>query len=128
MKKLFCKDAILAEAAVTAETFSLRLMGMSWRKKWPSRDGFDIDAYIFPECSAVHTFFMFICVDVIFLDSSDKIVKVIHSMPPWRIAAGGKDAVCTVELPAGTLKMKNVNVGDILTAQDQHAVILPPIA
>jgi hypothetical protein len=50
---------------------------------------------------SVHTLFMRFPIDVVFVDQSRTIVKVVHELRPWR-AAFGRKAVAALELPAGT--------------------------
>ncbi len=128
MKKLFCRDTVIAEHAKTALSFRDRLLGLSWRRLWPSSEEGHIDAYIFPGCSAIHTFFMFMPIDVIFLDSSNRIVRIVHSMRPWRSAWGGRNAVCTLELPAGVCAAGKIIKGEFIYAAGQQDSTLPPIA
>lgn len=51
-------------------------------------------------CSAVHTCGMGYAIDAIFLDGSNRILKVVSNLAPWRVAAcAGSQAV--LELNAG---------------------------
>ena len=94
----------LARSPVTALSAGMRLRGMIGRDFSP-----EMDAMIFPRCSAVHTFFMRIELDVLFLDASGIVVGVARHLPPWRPWAGARHAAATVEFPAGTLR--NVEPG-----------------
>ena len=94
----------LARSPVTALSIGMRLRGMIGRDFSP-----EMDAMIFPRCSAVHTFFMRIDLDVLFLDASGVVAGVRRNLPPWRPWAGARRAVTTVEFPAGTLR--NVEPG-----------------
>ncbi len=63
--------------------------------------------------ASVHTFFMRFPLDLIFLDETFAVVKVIHRLRPWRFAAA-RGARHVVELPAGTLESVPVEPGDRL--------------
>lgn len=58
------------------------------------------EALLLDNCSAMHTFFMRFPIDVIFLDKDENIIKIHHSLRPWRLCfcAG---AYYVIELPAG---------------------------
>jgi uncharacterized membrane protein (UPF0127 family) len=52
-------------------------------------------------------------IDVVFLDREGRVVKVVHSMQPWRTAlgGGGRDAL---ELNAGEATSHQIDAGDRL--------------
>ena len=88
----------LARSPVTALSAAMRLRGMIGRKFGPG-----MDAMIFPRCGAVHTFFMGIPLDVLFLDASGVVAGVCRNLRPWRPLATARGAVTTVEFPVGAL-------------------------
>jgi uncharacterized protein len=49
---------------------------------------------------SVMTFFMRFPIDVVFLDTEKTIVKIAHTLVPWR-TAGARGAAAALELPAG---------------------------
>lgn len=85
-----------------------RMRGMIGR----SFDGFD--AMVFPRCSAIHTFFMSMPIDVIFADQENVVVKVFKSLPTWRPCICVPRAVTVIEMPSGTLDKTPVDPGDKL--------------
>ena len=50
--------------------------------------------------AAVHTCGMRFPIDVVFLDAELRVVRVVRSLPPWRLAAARR-ARAVLELPAG---------------------------
>ena len=106
------KNICIAEFSVKADSFFMRLRGMIGRKFTA-----DFDAVIFDRCNCIHTCWMQMPLDVIFIDSSRRVTKVFENLKPWRFAAGGRDAVCTIELPAGTLANR-VSPGDKINFAD----------
>jgi uncharacterized protein len=64
---------------------------------------------------SVQTFFMRFPIDVVFLDKSNTVVKVVHDLRPWRIA-GARKAVSALELPAGAAA--GLQPGMTLIAED----------
>ena len=100
-------NAVLSAFPVCALSFRQRLIGLSWRRDW---DG-ETDGMIFYGCSSIHTFFMFMEIDVLFLDRECRVAGLRHSLKPRRIAwqAG---AAATIELRAGILAACGAAVGD----------------
>ena len=65
-------------------------------------------------CNSIHTFFMRIPIDVLFLDAENKVVRREEAMPPWRMTAPIRGARTVLELPIGTLAGSGTAVGDQL--------------
>jgi uncharacterized membrane protein (UPF0127 family) len=103
------KDRLLADRASEARSFSERLMGLMGRKELPFGDGL----HIVP-CNSIHTFFMRIPIDVLFLDRSLKVVKALPAIPPWRATKVYFGAHSVLELPAGTIAGSGTQEGDQL--------------
>lgn len=99
--------APLARAARLADTLGWRMRGMIGRRF----DGFD--ALVFRRCGSIHTFFMGIPLDVVFLDRRQRILGVRQGLRPWRLA-GVLGARITVELPTGALEACPTTVGQHL--------------
>jgi uncharacterized membrane protein (UPF0127 family) len=78
------------------------------------RDGLGQSAaLVLSPCWAIHTMFMRFPIDVIFVDREGRAVRIVRDLPPWRIA-GAASAKSTIELPAGSLQLRDVQVGDTL--------------
>lgn len=69
-------------------------------------------------CGSVHTFFMKFDLDLIFLDSSDRVVRVVESVPAARMVLGGVGASKVLEISAGSVRLSSVQVGSQLTFDD----------
>ena len=65
-------------------------------------------------CNGIHTFFMRIAIDALFLDRSHKIVKLFPSIPPWRATSVYFTAHSVLELPSGTVAASGTSEGDQL--------------
>ena len=103
----------LASALELADTLLTRMRGLLGRRGLHQGQGMR-----FEPGGAIHTMFMRFAIDVIFLDRDDRVLKVVHSLRPWRFAgAGGTRAV--VELPAGTLAELEIHEGDIVAVRPQ---------
>jgi uncharacterized membrane protein (UPF0127 family) len=68
---------------------------------------------------SIMTFFMRFPIDVVFVDKRQTIVKIAHSLKPWRMASARR-AVASVELPAGTAVTHGLQVGDVLSFEPAH--------
>jgi len=66
---------------------------------------------------SIHTCFMRVNIDVIFLDKDYKILKIIRSMKPWRMTLYYYNAKSVLELPGGFLNSE-LKVGDKLEFAD----------
>ncbi|MDD5681431.1 MAG: DUF192 domain-containing protein, partial [Candidatus Omnitrophica bacterium] len=66
-------------------------------------------------CNSIHTFFMRFAIDVIFVDSKNRIIRTIRNMRPFRISGIYLSALFSIELPAGTLEKTSTQTGDYLT-------------
>jgi uncharacterized membrane protein (UPF0127 family) len=103
------RNTLLADRAARADTFVSRFRGLMGRPELPLGDGLQIDP-----CTSIHTFFMKIPIDALFLDRSLQVVDVCHAMPPWRMSRVYFGAQSVLELPAGTAAASGTQVGDRL--------------
>jgi uncharacterized membrane protein (UPF0127 family) len=94
------------EIADTSETRRRGLLG---------RDGLAPSAaIIIVPSQAVHTFFMRFAIDVVFVDRSGRVLKIVEQLKPWRMAASMR-AYAVVELAGGSVSgSQSVAVGDRL--------------
>ena len=69
---------------------------------------------------SVMTFFMRFPIDVVFIDKAQTIVKIAHSLGPWK-TAGARKAVAALELPAGTAAALDLEPGMALVLADDGA-------
>ena len=84
------------------------------RKGLLGRSGLEpASALIIAPCFSIHTMFMRFAIDVVFVADDGRVVKVVRDMTPWRIAVDPTEHA-VVELPAGSLRDRRVNVGDRL--------------
>lgn len=67
-------------------------------------------------CRAIHTWFMRFPLDLLFLDSEGRVVRIARHVKPWRMVWGGRRAASVVELQAGWLEPAAVRLGDRLTS------------
>ena len=79
-----------------AESMFSRIVGLLGRSSLPQGHGLLISP-----CNQVHTFFMKFAIDVIFLDSSNCVVKLCPNLKPWRLTPIVWKAKAVLEVPQG---------------------------
>ena len=106
------RGQVVAERAELARSFFSRGLGLMGRTALP--EGYAL--IIYPEWS-IHTFFMRIPIDVIFVDKADCVVGLREAMPPNRPFAGVAPwrGHYVIELPTGILRSTDTHIGDQLT-------------
>lgn len=103
------RNTLLAAHAARADSFVSRFKGLMGVEKLPAGEGLHITP-----CNSVHTFFMKIPIDVVFLDAAQQVVDVAHALAPWRMSRVYFDAKSVLELPAGTAEATGTKAGDTL--------------
>lgn len=103
------RNTLLGTDVRVASTFSTRLKGLMGVERLPMGEGL----HIVP-CTSVHTFFMKIPIDVLFLDANLKVVDVSHAMKAWRMSRIYFDARSVLELPMGVAVGSQTESGDQL--------------
>lgn len=103
------QNMILAENPQIATTWWRRARGMI------ARDFQGFDAFIIPACSSVHTWLMTRSLDLVFVDSTRRVVQCMKDVKPWRLIFGVTSAKTVIELPAGKLYDIPVSIGDQLS-------------
>ena len=97
-----------------ADRIELAVTRNDRRKGLLGRDVFETSsALIIAPCFSIHTMFMRFDIDAVFVDDDGRAVKVVQGMGPWRLAVQ-PFAHAVVELPAGSLRERPVDVGDRL--------------
>ncbi len=102
------KKTIVARRPESALSFMARGRGMI------GRDFSDFDALIFQNCDSIHTFFMQINLDVLFLDRDNAIRGVQKGLRPWRPCVSCAGAASVIELPEGAVSRSSCELGDTL--------------
>ena len=105
------RDRVLAEQGEVARSFMARGRGLMGRVALP--DGYAL--IIYPEWS-IHTFFMRVPIDVLFVDRADRVVGLREAMPPSRPFAGVSPlrGRYVIEMPAGVIAATATAIGDQL--------------
>lgn len=104
------RQRLLADRADKATSFLQRFKGLMGRRSLEVGQGL----HIVP-CNSIHTFFMRIPIDVLFLDAQGRVVKQMPALPPWRATSVYFQSRSVLELPAGVLAASGTQEGDVLS-------------
>ncbi len=110
--KLKKGESILIASCKLAETFFPRFMGLMGKKHLP-----EDEAVAFPKCNSIHTFFMRMPIDVVFVSNEGKVVQVFSSLKPWRLLFPQKGAKHVVEFAANRARTLGIELGDTLSLE-----------
>ena len=102
------KNNVIAHKIVIAENFAQRAIGMI------GKDFETFDAMGLYRCNSIHTFFMNMKIDVLFVDFENRICEIRERLLPWRPLVRCPKATIVIELPAGRLAEIGVEVGDVI--------------
>ncbi|HET7656783.1 MAG TPA: DUF192 domain-containing protein [Bacillales bacterium] len=97
---------LLAENVRLARRFKDRLLGLMFTKCLPPGQ-----ALLLQPCRSIHTFFMNYSIDVLYLDSANRVAAVNENLRPGKLGKGLKNALAVVELPSGTISATKTEVG-----------------
>ena len=100
-----CPDCLVANSA------RRRMKGLLGRRALSQDEGLWLEP-----ASSVHTWFMRFPIDVVFLDRDKRVLRIVESMPPWRMAAKRRSR-SVLELAAGSAARAGLKVGDVLEAE-----------
>ena len=97
----------LAARARVANRVWSRLVGLLGRSKLSPGEGL-----VIAPGSAIHTFFMRMSIDVVFMDKQGEVVKTAINVKPFRMVACPLRTRYTLELPVGVIEQTQTAVGD----------------
>ena len=109
--KITSNGKVVSSNVKVAESFVDRGVGLMFKSEMV---GFD--ALLIDPCKSIHTFFMRYDIDVLFIDSKWKVIKIKRNMKPWRMTGLSWRTSRVLELKGGGL-ISDVKVGDILEVQ-----------
>ncbi len=101
------RGKLLADRAEEATSFARRFVGLMGRRRFELGEGL----HIVP-CNGIHTFFMRISIDALFLDEHGAVIKAFRALPPWRVTGVYFNVRSVLELPAGVIAGSGTQEGD----------------
>jgi len=106
-------DLHVIKRLLICDSWGTRLKGLLGRTSLEPGEG----VWISP-CNSIHTFFMMMSIDVVFLDENLHIVKLIRNMTPFRICLPVKHAASVLEGPVGMIQKCELKKGTRLEFRD----------
>lgn len=103
------RNTILVTRGQVAGNFWTRFRGLMGVRQLPIGDGL-----LIKHCDSVHTHFMRMTIDVLYVNVHNCIVGMDAAMQPWRIGRKWTDAAYVLELPNGTITRSQSAIGDQL--------------
>ena len=108
--------AVLASRAEAARSPWAQFLGLMGRAELATGAGL-----VLPGTRGVHTHFMRFPIDVAYYNSQNVVIGVAHALRPWRLSAYHLRARGAIELPAGTLRATNTELGHVLKITNKKA-------
>lgn len=72
------------------------------------------DGLLLAPAWSIHTWFMRIAIDVVFLTADGRVLRVFPELPAWRLVSGTRQAHSVLEFGAGTLARTPLAPGDVV--------------
>jgi Flp pilus assembly pilin Flp len=74
----------------------------------------DVDGVLLTRTSSVHTFFMRMVIDILYLDGAGRVLGTARGVPPWCVRTGPTGTRHVLELAADAIVRLSVEVGDFV--------------
>lgn len=98
-----------------ANSFFSRFAGLMFRSQIAENEGL-----LLVPCNSIHMFFMSFSIDAVFLDRQQRVVHLVEHLAPWKMVAPIRSAHATLELPAGSIRKFNLQIGSEIQFQTQQ--------
>ena len=106
------RDVTLVNKGRVANNYFSRLKGLIGVKQLDAGDGLLINP-----CKDIHTHFMAMPIDVLYVDAHNRVVGIDPEMKSWRFGRRRRQARFVIELPSGTVARTGSAVGDELVVE-----------
>ena len=103
------RGSSVGESVELADTSFTRMFGLLGKRGLDAGGGL----WIKPS-SGVHTFFMSFTIDVIGLDRNLRVIRLWRCLRPYRVTSVSMKIKSVIELPSGTIKESQTQIGDQL--------------
>lgn len=103
------QNKLIADQVCLAQSFMQKTIGLIGTKSMSANSGLWIKS-----CNWIHTFFMSMPIDVVYVDKNLTVKKIDHNLMPWRLPMPVLGAKSVFEFSAGTAKLHSIKVGDQL--------------
>jgi uncharacterized membrane protein (UPF0127 family)/CheY-like chemotaxis protein len=99
---------VVCEHLVIADRAGLRMRGLLGREFLPAGEGM-----LLQPAPSIHTAFMRFPIDVVFIDGTLRVKKIVEELRPWRVASARR-AWGVLELAEGEVARRMIGIGDQL--------------
>lgn len=103
------RGTILADRVHVARSAAERNVGLLRTPALESGTGMWIE-----RAPSIHMFFMPYAIDAVFVARDGRVTKIVKNLRPWRVVLWARGARDCLELRAGSVDERGVDVGDIL--------------
>lgn len=100
--------SVVCEQCLVADSPLARMRGLLGREGLPRGEGM-----LLRPAASVHTALMRFAIDVVFVSETGRVLKVVHSVPPWR-AVSCRGAAAAIELAPGECSRRDIETGDLV--------------
>lgn len=107
------ENKIIVQNLVVADSFLKRLKGLMFKSNFNKGE-----ALIIKPCSSVHTFNMKFSIDVVFISKENTVLHIIENLKPNRVSKVIRKSYSVLELPVGTIKEANIEIGNKILVDD----------
>ena len=107
------KGTVLCERLEVAESMAAQSRGLLGRDDLAPGAGMLFEGSWLP-LMWMHMFFMRFAIDIVFLDKSNRVLRIDHSLKPWRVSSMVFGARRALELEAGAAVRSSTTEGDQL--------------
>ena len=98
--RVFCGERLIADKVMLADSFYKRFIGLMGRKSLRTGAGL-----LLINCGAIHTFFMRMTIDAVYLSREFKVLGV-ETLKPWRLGGMYKGSAHVLELKGCSVCLK----------------------
>jgi uncharacterized protein len=102
------RGSVVCEHGLIADRPLRRMRGLLGRPSLPVGEGM-----LLQPAPSIHTAFMRFPIDVVFLDRSLRVLKIVEKLRPWRVASAPR-ARAALELAVGEGALRGIEAGDYL--------------
>ncbi len=111
------RGTILCERLEVAHTAAAQSRGLLGRDGLAPGSGMLFNGHNFLPVMWMHMFFMRFAIDIVFLDRTNRVLRINHSLKPWRVSSMVFGARRALELEAGAAARSGTVEGDQLEVQ-----------
>lgn len=103
------RGVTLVDKGSVADNYLKRLKGLIGVRDLPAGDGL-----LIKPCKDIHTHFMSMPIDVLYVDATNRVVGIDVEMKRWRFGRRRSKSRFVIELPSGTVARTDCRIGDEL--------------